>query len=267
LYRLLGGLARHKVNYFSYLDHSSEDDVYRQGRDGVAAGYSVFYLKVGIDVAKEVKMVRALREGIGQDAKIRLDANGAWRVNEALRNIERFEPYGIDFVEQPVSPEPVSNMQEVRARSKVALSANEGMWTSEAAYHQIKSRTADVYCFSPYWVGSLLEFRSLSMAAHFEGFQVCRHSHGELAIAAAAFHHVCLTLPNLVDGNQQTAQIMREDVVRPALPIATSPDWGVPEGPGISVEVDERVIAKYHEAFCQDGPFLPYDRSSVEAAS
>jgi L-alanine-DL-glutamate epimerase-like enolase superfamily enzyme len=265
LYRLLGGLARERVNYYFYLDHSSVNDVYRQGRDGIEAGYTVFYLKVGIDVAREVEMVRALREAIGPDAKIRLDANGAWRVSEALRIIGQFEPYGIDFIEQPVSPEPMSNMQEVRTRSTVALSANEGMWSSEAAYQQIKSRTADVYCFSPYWVGSLLEFRSLSMVAHFEGFQVCRHSHGELGIAAAAFHHVCLTLPNLVDGNQQTAQIMREDVVRPALPIASSPYWGVPEEPGISVEVDERSIAKYHEAYCRQGQFLPYDRSSVES--
>jgi glucarate dehydratase len=259
LYRLLGGLARDNVNYFWYLDHSSEEDVCRQGMDGIAAGYSVFYLKVGIDVSREVKMIRALREAIGQDPKIRLDANGAWRVDEAVRIIEQFKPYGIDFVEQPVSPEPVENMQEVRSRSGVALSANEGMWSSEAAYHQIKSRTADVYCFSPYWVGSLLEFRSLSMVAHFEGFSVCRHSHGELGIAAAAFHHVCLTLPNLVDGNQQTAQIMREDVVRPVVPTANSPDWGIPEAPGISVEVDEQLIAKHHEAFQQQGPFLPYD--------
>jgi L-alanine-DL-glutamate epimerase-like enolase superfamily enzyme len=67
----------------------------------------------------------------------------------------------------------------------------------------------------------------------------------------------------LVDGNQQTAQIMRDDVVRSPVPTATSPNWYVPEEPGISVEVDERLIAKHHQTFQEKGPFLPYDSSAL----
>lgn len=265
LYRLLGGKAREVINYYYYLAPGTPEFIYEQGRKGLEKGYSVFYLKVGINLQHELEMVCSLREAIGPAARIRIDANGAWTVAQSLAALSKFESYDIDFVEQPVSQDPVSNMQEVRLKSKVPIAANEGMWSSEDAYRQILSRTADVFCFSPYWVGSLLEFQRLSMVAHYEGLQVCRHSHGELGITAAAFHHVSLTLPNLVPGSQQYAQIMQDDVLTEPLPIATSPDWGVPEGPGISVDVDESKVMRYHERFLSSRQFLPYD-STIESA-
>jgi glucarate dehydratase len=265
LYRLLGGKAREFVNYYFYLDPGSPEYIHEQGRQGAEKGYTVFYLKVGVNLEKELEMVRSLRGAIGATAKIRIDANGAWTVAEGLRALRKFEPYDIDFVEQPVGQDPVSSMQEVRLKSEVPVSANEGMWSSEDAYRQIRARTADVFCFSPYWVGSMLEFQRLSMVAHYEGLQVCRHSHGELGITAAAFHHVSLTLPNLVDGAQQYAQIMEDDVVTVPLPIVSSPDWGVPEAAGISVEVDEAKVMRYHERFLSHRQFLPYD-AAIETA-
>jgi L-Ala-D/L-Glu epimerase len=266
LYRLLGGKRRDFVNYCFYLHRGAPEHIYAQGSDGIDKGYSVFYLKVGISVKEELEMVQALRAAIGPDAKIRLDANGAWTVNESLRLIEKFDRYDIDFVEQPVAQDPVTNMQEVRLRSRVAISANEGLWSSEDAYRQIAARVADIYCFSPYWVGSILEFQRLSMVAHYEGLQVCRHSHGELGIAAAAFHHVSLTLRNLVDGCQQYAQIMEDDILTAPLPTVSSPNWGIPEGPGISVEIDETKVRRYHEKFLSHGQFLPYDAPAAAVA-
>ena len=264
IYRLFGGKLRDWVNYYYYVEQGSPERIYEQARRGSADGYTVFYLKVGIDVQAELEMVRALREGIGPRAKIRLDANGAWRVNEALRILEEFDCYRVDFMEQPVCQDPVSNMREVRSRSRVALCANEGMWSAEDAYRHITLRAADVYCFSPYWVGSLAEFQRLSYVAHCEGLQVCRHSHGELGIAAAAFHHVCLTLPNLVDGNQQTAQIMEDDILRSRLPIADFPDWGPIDAPGIGIEVDEAKVAQFHDHYRKIGQYLPYDQKITE---
>src|SRR5262245_4944949 len=158
LYNLFGGKVRECANYFYYLAQASVKDLAEQCRRGLTAGFHVFYLKVGIDIEAELEMVKCIRETIGDRCKIRLDANGAWNVNLAVRNRARLDAYGIDFIEQPVSPDPAANMQEVRARTPVAVCANEGLWTAEDAYRQIRQRTADVFCFSSYWVGSLALF-------------------------------------------------------------------------------------------------------------
>jgi L-alanine-DL-glutamate epimerase-like enolase superfamily enzyme len=263
LYNLFGGKVRERANYFYYCSQGTNEHVAEQARDGVKKGFHVFYLKVGLDIEAELQMVQTLREAIGPQAKIRLDANGAWNVNQALRNLARLDEFNIDFIEQPVVQDPITNMQEVRRRCNIALSANEGLWTAEDAYRQITGRTADVYCFSPYFNGSLAQFQRLSWLAHHEGLQICRHTHGELGITAAACHHILLTLPNIVDGNQQTAHMMTDDIVVETIPIANGPDWGVPGGSGIGVELNQDKLGKYHQLYLERGQFTPYDPSTI----
>ena len=263
LYNLFGGRLREAANYFYYLSRGTKADIADQCREGLARGFHVFYLKVGIDIDAELEMVRSLRETVGPKAKIRLDANAAWKVNQAVRNLAQLDTYHIDFIEQPVSQDPLTNMQEVRARTPVAVCANEGLWTAEDAYRQMTHRTADVYCLSPYWVGSLLQWQYLCRVAHLEGLQVVKHTHGELGIVAAACHHVLLTLPNIVDGNQHTAHMMKDDILKDTLPIATGPDWGVPQGDGLCIEVDEDKVARYHQLYLERGQFQPYDSAFI----
>jgi len=176
-----------------------------------------------------------------------------------VRNLTMLDTFDIDFMEQPVSPDPLSNMSEVRSRTPVAVCANEGLWTAEDAYRQITNRTADVYCFSPYWVGSLLQFQRISFVAAFERLQICKHTHGEFGIAAAAAHHALLTLPNIVEGNQQTAQMMQDDVLTTPLPIAHGPYWSFSPVPGLGIEIDEEKVGTYGEYYRERGQFLPND--------
>ncbi|HET7133143.1 MAG TPA: mandelate racemase/muconate lactonizing enzyme family protein [Gammaproteobacteria bacterium] len=258
VYNLFGGLRRASADYFCYLSAGDPDDVAAQCRAGVERGYTVFYIKVGIDFAAELELVAAIRKTIGPERKIRVDANGRWSVNEALRNLAALDRFGIDFAEQPVPSEPVRNMAELRARTPVALCANEGLGRVSDCWEVIRRRAADVLCFSSSWVGSLAQFARLAHAAHLEGLAVCKHTHGELGIAAAAHQHVLLTLPNIVDGHQQTAAMMEDDVLAEPLPIAQGPAWGVPRGPGLGIRVDEAKVRKYHEHYRAHGQFLPY---------
>lgn len=258
LYRLLGGRVRDHAEYFYYMTWGDPEDLAAQCAEGWSKGYRVFYLKVGKNIVAERQMVDCVRASLPDGAAIRLDANGSWTVAEAIRNLALLGAPYIDFVEQPVAPEPISNMQEVRARCGVPICANEGLFSSEDAYRHITNRSADVYCFSPYWVGSLLEFQRLSRVAAYEGLQVCKHTHGELGIAAAAAHHVLLTLPNIVAGNQQTAQMISDDILTSRLPIADGPIWGTPEGPGLGLDVDEEKLGRYHDDYLRLGQILPY---------
>ena len=126
---------------------------------------------------------------------------------------------------------------------------------------QMLGRTADVYCFSPYFSGSMAQFHRLCWFAHHQGLQICRHTHGELGITAQACHHLLLTLPNVVDGNQQTAHMMTDDIVADTIPITHGPNWGEPDKPGIGVDIDESKLARYHELYEKQGQFPPYDPS------
>jgi glucarate dehydratase len=92
---------------------------------------------------------------------------------------------------------------------------------------------------------------------------VCKHTHGELGIAAAAAHHVVLTLPNGVEGHQQTAHLMEHDVLAEPLPIASGPRWGTIDGPGLGVEVDEDAVAEAAARYEAVGQYRPWQADQL----
>ena len=157
LWRLLGGLQPHEATYFYYLARGTRDEPSpHQVADGLAAGFEVFYLKVGLDDADDLEMVAAVREALGAGPRLRLDANGTL-----------VDPTGAS---QPAGDRPSTtstsssspsatirsaSSPSCAAASTMAVCANEGLWSEADAYARIRARQADVYCFSPYWVGSI----------------------------------------------------------------------------------------------------------------
>jgi glucarate dehydratase len=178
---------REAVDYYYYMEWGTPQEIERQGRDGVKRGYRAYYIKAGVDEKKEEAMLEALRHSIGPEDKIRIDVNQAWTGPQAVRLLNRWhERFDLDFVEAP-------------------FCINEGLWREADAYRLIKSRCGDYLCYSQYWVGSVMRWHALNWTAHLEGWQVIKHTHGELGLTAAAGQHVMLAAPNAAIGSQQTA--------------------------------------------------------------
>ena len=263
LWRLLGGVEQREATYFYYLARGSRESLAIQVAEGRAAGFEVFYLKVGLDDAEDLAMVAATRDALGAGPRLRLDANGSWSLPQAVRNLQAFEEHDIDFVEQPVRDHPIGQLATLRTRTTTTFCANEGLWSEADAYARIRARQADVFCFSQYWVGSIGSFHRLAWVAEYEGLQVCKHTHGELGLAAAAAHHVVLTLPNGVEGHQQTAHLMQHDVLTEPIPIASGPRWGTLDRPGLGVDVDEDAVAEAAARYRADGQYRPWQHDQL----
>jgi glucarate dehydratase len=259
LYRMLGGAMREEVDYFYYMEWGTPAEIERQAKDGIKRGYRAYYIKAGVDERKEEEMLEALRGGLGPNGLIRIDVNQAWTIPQAARLLARWhKKYDLDFAEAPVRIDPIENMLDLRERTDVAFCVNEGLWREADAYRIIKSRCGDYLCLSQYWVGSLGRWHVLNHMSHMEGWQVIKHTHGELGLTAAAGHHVMLAAPNAALGSQQTAQMMEDDILTERLPIADRPNWGRIDKPGLGVEVNEDKVARYHEAYRKLGDFPTY---------
>jgi L-alanine-DL-glutamate epimerase-like enolase superfamily enzyme len=259
LYRFFGGLRRSSVSYFYYLARGDAASLRDQCADGLSHGFDTFYLKTGLDPDEDTAMIATVRDALGPGPRLRLDANGAWSMPDAISMLRAVADYDIDFVEQPVRDHPVRQLAELRTRVPMAIAANEGLWTEADAYERIVSRQADVYCFSPYWTGSLAAFHRLAHVAALEGSQVCKHTHGELGLAATAAQHLLLTLPNIVEGHQQTAYMMTHDILTERIPISQEPTWGVPDGAGLGVDIDHEALREAADRYRREGRYLPYD--------
>lgn len=259
LYRFFGGAIRNEVDYFYYLEWADEQGMVAQCRDGLNRRYSVFYMKIGVDERREEAMVAAVRQTIGTGGKIRLDVNQSWSLPQAARVLGQWhERYKLDFVEAPVPVDPVENMLDLKRRVTVPLCVNEGLWREADAMRVINSRCADYLCISQYWVGSLRRLHTIIHAANLSGQLICKHTHGEYGIAAACGQHMMLAAPNACDGHQQTAQVMKDDILKERIPITDGPTWGLITGPGLGVEVDEEKVKTYHEAYLREGEYVTF---------
>jgi L-alanine-DL-glutamate epimerase-like enolase superfamily enzyme len=172
-------------------------------------------------------MVSTVRQALGSGPRLRLDANGTDDSTGAA------EPAGdgrvhIDFIEQPIRDHPIGQLAEVRARIDTAVCANEGLWSEAEAYARIRARDADV--IASLRTGRIdRSFHRLSWVAAHEGLLVCKHTHGS-SVSLRRPHHVVLTLPNGVEGHQQTAYLMEHDILTEPIPIASGPHWGAIDG-------------------------------------
>lgn len=251
---LLGGPLRNEVEYYYYLPLTNEDELRALCRDGVKRGFSVFYIKVGLNEQEEEAYLRIIREEIGHNRYIRIDANQAWSVPDAVRILNRWQSLiGIDLIEAPVKIDDLSQMHEVKARTGAVISINEGLWHEPDAQRIIQERPGDYLCFSSYWVGSARRFMSQAWAADYKGWKIIKHTHGELGLAAYMGQHLMLAAPNADIGHQHTAAWMKNDVIVETLPPATQPFWGCMSKPGLGVTIDEDKVAEAHADYTKVG--------------
>ena len=257
VHRLLGGALSDAVDHCFHVAPGEPDAVAARAALGVEAGYHTFYLGCGHDDARDHGALAALRQTIGPDRPIRLDANERWTVNRAVRNLNAWDlEFGIAYCEAPVPHDLPEGLGEVRARVPCAIGANECLDSEAAVLTLLRGRAADVYCFAPYWVGTLQRFVNLAHLIDLEGLQVTKHTYGELGIGAAASHQAALCVPNLLDGNQQLAFDFADDLLTEPLPIASGPRWPRGDAPGLGIEVDEDRLRRYHEVYLRNGAFL-----------
>ncbi len=105
-----------------------------------ADGFGTFKLKVG--AGDDVAQVRAVREALGPEAKIRLDANGSWSLEEATEILAAVEPLGIELVEQPVAT--IAEASELAKRTSIWLAGDESIVTLEDAEEAIRADSFSV---------------------------------------------------------------------------------------------------------------------------
>ena len=121
------------------------------------SGFLCVKLKVGAasSADEERRRVAAVREALGPEIKLRIDANGAWSVEQAVRAIRELEEYDLEMVEQPVAAGDLPGLARVRAEVDAPIAADEDVTDVEAAERVLEAGAADVLVVKPMIVGGV----------------------------------------------------------------------------------------------------------------
>jgi o-succinylbenzoate synthase len=225
------------VNYT--LAGATPEQVARSAAAAAADGYDCFKLKVGL--VEDEARVAAVRDAIGPDALLRVDANAAWTVVEAIQRIRRLAPYGLEFVEQPCSS--LEQMAEVRGEVGVPIAADESVQSARDAIAAAETNACDVVAIKLAPMGGLSAARAAIAAARESGIEPYLSStlDGPWGIAAA----LQLAAAEGISLHCGLATLELFDAaLAAALPAPEGGRLAVPHGPGLGVDVPDEAISE-----------------------
>ncbi|MGH4140251.1 dipeptide epimerase [Clostridium sp.] len=144
LYKLLGGHRSEIVTDIT-ISVNDPEEMAKDSLDAISRGYGTLKIKVGKDSARDMERMKAIRQAVGYDVNLRIDANQGWKPKEAVNVLRKMEDAGlqIEFVEQPVSAHDIDGLKFVTDNVSTLVLADESVFSPMDALNIMQRRAAD----------------------------------------------------------------------------------------------------------------------------
>jgi L-alanine-DL-glutamate epimerase-like enolase superfamily enzyme len=232
-------------------------------RQAVAAGFRTLKLKVGAERETQVlaERVGAVRDAVGADVHLRLDANGAWDPATAAERLTGVARFGLEYVEQPLAGDDAQALAELRRRVQVPVAADETVVSLRAARELLEADAVDVLVVKPARVGGPAVVAEIAAMAAARGVPIVLSTLFETGIGIAAALAQAAALPDGAAGDPgasrvwptapdhglATAGLLEHDLLLDGLPV-TDGRMRLPSEPspgGLGIRLDERAVDRY----------------------
>ena len=258
---MLGGSVRDKVAVYAtglyYRDDEFPTKLTEEARSYLDAGYGGMKTKVGgLSVADDVKRVKAIRDAIGDDVYLMVDANKAYNARTAIDVGKRLADLNIHWFEEPVIANDVDAYLEVKSQQPIPVAGGEVLYNRFEARDLISRRALDIIQPDVRFIGGISEFRNVATMANAHGIQVNPHVWGSPIMVAASIS-LTSTFPSCpysrnpqpyeqepVMEFDQTPNPIRNELAS----IAFEQEGGyvdVPRGPGLGIDIDEKALERF----------------------
>ncbi len=252
VYELLGGACR-PLTIRSRFSLGAYDPARarRRAAELVAAGFTTIKVKVGVNPVEDVERVRIVREVIGPDIALTIDANGGWDVETAIRCIRELEVCQLTLVEQPIPPGDYTGLARVRRETGATILADESCFDLVHAQELIRHACCDAISLYPGKNGGIRKACEIATLAGEHGIACSIGSNLEWDIGTAAMAHFIVAMPNmhveLYPGDLLGPDYHEVSIARNPLDIQ-GPFTTLTAAPGLGIEVDRDVVERHRIA-------------------
>jgi L-fuconate dehydratase len=224
-----------------------DDKIRRLAREGVAQGWTHFKQKVGGDLDEDVRRARILREEIGPDRKLMMDANQVWEVDQAIANMRRLAEFDPWWIEEPTSPDDILGHAAIRQRvAPIGVATGEHCHNRVMFKQLLQAQAIDFCQVDSCRLGGLNEVLIvLLMAAKF-GVPVCPHAGGvglcEYVQHISLFDYVCVS-GSLENRVLEYVDHLHEHFIDPV--VIANGRYMPPQAPGYSIEIHAESLERF----------------------
>lgn len=240
LYAVFGG-ARRMVETDWTIGIDTPEVMAGAAVDIKAKGFSAIKLKLGTGWVEDVARVRAVREAIGPEPWLRLDANQGWEAAEALRILQAMAPHKIQYCEQPIAHWNEAGLRRLRQASPVPIAADESLFTPQDAFRLASTEACDYFNIKLSKAGGLHAALKINAIAEAAGMRCLLGSMNETRLGLTAAAHLASARPNIAFADLDTAFFHADDPVSGGIHYEGN-QIIVPDAPGLGADISPEVL-------------------------
>lgn len=242
LYKFLGG-ERRVVETDITIGIGKPDEMAQKAIYFKNSGASILKVKLGKDAATDVERIKQIRKAIGDNMKIRVDANQGWSFDDAVYALQNLAPYDIEFCEQPMRTWYNDRLPELMKLSPVKIMADESVYNHHDARMQIQSGSCHYVNIKFSKSGGMLEARQIHDTAAERGIPCMMGGMLESRIALSAKLHFVFANPNIHFYDMDTC--MLGHLADPCIGGVTYDGYflNITDTPGIGADAGEAYLA------------------------
>ena len=258
-YQLLGGLVRERVPIAHSLGLMEIDKAVDEAMQAQAEGVKTIKLKGGVEQKRDIELVRRIREAIGPELNICVDANQGYpTAKAAVKIIKAMEQYNLLYMEQPV--EGIDQMAEVTRRVDTPIMADESAWTPQDAIEIVQKKAADMISIYTTKPGGMFKAKKVAAVAEAAGLKCNVNGSVETGVGNAANLHLAastgivsygcvvpVSTPKGMGKGGIAGIYYQDDIIAEPFEY-TNGDVVVSSKPGLGVELDEDKLKHYRVA-------------------
>ena len=257
LYRVLGGehtetIPCYATGFYFGGDEPQARGFAREAEQYLAQGFRAMKMKVGLGVEADAVLVKAVRNAIGTDVRLMVDANHAYTPAEAIALGRRIEPLGIHWFEEPVSPLDLDGYLMVKQSIGIPLAGGETEFTRFGFEPLLRRRAVDYAQPDLCSTGGISEGLKIAALCSIYNVHLTPHVWGSAIGAAAALHFYAarprhpatLTVEDKLIECDRTESPFRYEVVDNP-PLVENGMWAIPQGPGLGLQVNQAAVERF----------------------
>ncbi len=245
LHDYVGGAVLDRVSFNGWVGELPADEAAAEAKRWQDAGFKSLKIKVGHEVAKDSDRVAAVRDAVGADMKLRMDANQQCDVGQALELCHAVKSCDMQLFEQPTPKDDLEGLARVRRDGGIPIMADESISDHESLIRVIKADCADFVKFGIKQAGGLLPSARMLATAEAAGLPVVLGHGFGLDLSTMAEIMLGATSRNVVPGLECVGPLKVVDTVATTRLDIGSGSIALPSGPGLGIDLDDDKLARY----------------------
>src|SRR5262245_52968009 len=241
---LLGGVIRERVEVAACMGIQSYERAKEMAAWYVAQGFGTLKTKAGSDMREDLEMVRGVRDAVGDKLKLRIDPNRAYSPQLALELCRELEKYDLEYLEQPIPAEPLTDATWLRSQTRVPIALNESVIGPPSVLEILRADAAAFILPDTHIAGGILPCVTIGRICEAAGIPCIMHCGHDLGPKTAAMLHVAASCPAYSLANDTTYFGLVDDIITERFTIDRG-TIAVPQSPGLGIEVDLERLQRY----------------------